>query len=83
MEDEAHKATTEVAPQVAQMLEGGFTKAFETLAASIKAQSEAMQQQAEMNRKLIEVLSKPKVVTLGNINRNDDGFLVGASATVN
>lgn len=81
-EDEAHKASVEVAPQVTQMLEGGFTKAFETLAKSIEAQSQAMMQQAEMNRKLIEVLSKPKTVALRGIERNDDGFLTGASATV-
>ena len=60
-----------------------FMQAMQTM---IQTLAQAMQQQAamqaQMNAQLVEAISKPKVVKLGNIQRSEAG-ITGASATVN
>ena len=74
--DEKNKADSETAmPQ--------FMQAMQTM---IQTLAEAMQQQAtmqaQMNAQLVQAISKPKVVKLGNIQRSEEG-ITSASATVN
>ena len=52
----------------------------ETMKKMIDSQNQMIDSQNKFNEKLIEQISKPKTVTLGNIKRGPDG-ITGASAT--
>jgi hypothetical protein len=55
----------------------------EALKAMMEGFQGMLQQQQQFQATLVAELQKPKTVQLGTIKRNDDGLLMGASATVN
>jgi hypothetical protein len=55
----------------------------EALKAMMEGFQGMLQQQQQFQATLVAELQKPKTVQLGGIKRDDDGFLMNASATVN
>jgi hypothetical protein len=55
----------------------------EALKAMMEGFQGMLQQQQQFQASLIQEIQKPKTVSLGSIKRTDDGFLTGASATIN
>ena len=54
----------------------------DSMKAIVQEFAQMMRGQQEFQQKLVEQLSKPKTITLGNIQRSDSDRITGASATV-